>query len=80
MRHKVLSWTLATLLLVMSFSATIPVQAADYYPADTKYWVDCATGFRANDCVESVEFSDPASEKRDANGFLDYSSIVWKKA
>lgn len=80
MRHKVLSWTLATLLLVFSFSATIPVQAANYFSAETKYWVDCASGFRANDCIESVEFSDPTSEKRDTNGFLDYSSIVWKKA
>ena len=54
--------------------------AADYYPAETKFWVDCSSGFRTTDCIESVEFSDPASEKRDANGFLDYASIVWKKA
>ena len=80
MRHKVLSSSLATLLLLMTFSAALPVQAANYFSAETKYWVDCAAGFRANDCIESVEFSDPASEKRDANGFLDYSSIVWKKA
>ena len=77
-RSKVLVITLfflATLLLEVT-----PAHAVDYYPAETKYWVDCSTGFRATDCVESVEFSDPASEKRDENGFLDYSSIVWKKA
>ncbi len=55
-------------------------QAVDYYPAETKYWVDCSSGFRTTDCIESVEYSDPVSEKRDSNGFLDYSSIVWKKA
>ena len=54
-------------------------KAANYFAADTKYWVDCSSGFRTTDCLESVEFSDPVSEIRDANGFLDYSSIVWKK-
>lgn len=73
---------LVTLLsLIGTFLIGIPsAQAVDYYPSETKYWVDCSTGFRNNDCIESVEFSDPASEKRDANGFLDYASIVWKKA
>jgi hypothetical protein len=64
-----------------TFALALPsAEAVDYYPAETKYWVDCSTGFRNNDGIESVEFSDPASERRDANGFLDYSSIVWKKA
>ncbi len=67
--------------LLGTFMVALPsAQAVDYYPAETKYWVDCATGFRNIDCIESIEFSDPGSEKRDANGFLDYSSIVWKKA
>ena len=66
--------------LILAIIFPLSATAADYYPAETKYWVDCSTGFRTTDCIESVEFSDPASEKRDANGFLDYSSIVWKKA
>lgn len=67
-------------LLGASLTAVPSALAIDNYPADTKYWVDCSTGFRSVDCIESIEFSDPASEKRDSNGFLDYSSIVWKKA
>lgn len=67
-------------IMAGSLHAVYPSQAAEYFPAETKYWVDCSTGYRTTDCIESVEFSDPASEKRDTNGFLDYSSIVWKKA
>jgi len=72
----------ATALLILATTITyIPVaEGANYYPAETKFWVDCSSGFRTTDCIESVEYSDPASEKRDANGFLDYTSIVWKKA
>lgn len=71
----------ATALLILATTITyIPVaEGANYYPAETKFWVDCSSGFRTTDCIESVEYSDPASEKRDANGFLDYTSIVWKK-
>lgn len=72
---------LALIPLISSLMASIPSAEANTPIAfNTKYWVDCSTGFRATDCIESIEFSDPASEKRDANGFLDYSSIVWKKA
>jgi hypothetical protein len=78
LRVKVLLATLS--LLGTSLLVAPSAQAVDYYPAETKYWVDCSTGFRITDCIESIEFSDPSSEKRDANGFLDYSSIVWKKA
>jgi len=73
--------TLAVVALT-ALGALIPAPAAqanDLYPAETKYWVDCSLGFRNIDCIESIEFSDPASEKRDDKGFLDYSSLVWKK-
>ena len=80
MRSKVSILTVALTMCATSLLAPTFAQAADYYPSETKYWVDCATGFRNIDCIESVEFSDPASEKRDANGFLDYTSIAWKKA
>ena len=68
-RTKALAVIVITTLGALTPAST--AQAVDYYPADTKYWVDCSTGFRSSDCIESVEFSDPASEKRDANGFLD---------
>ena len=72
--------TATALLLLASAVFYIPVaEGANYYSAETKFWVDCSSGFRTTDCIESVEYSDPASEKRDANGFLDYASIVWKK-
>ena len=62
-----------------ALTPALAAQANDLYPAETKYWVDCSLGFRNIDCIESIEFSDPASEKRDDKGFLDYSSLVWKK-
>lgn len=65
--------------LVLTASLSQASSSEEYFPADTPFWVDCSLGFRATDCVESVEFSDPASERKDANGQLDYSSIVWKK-
>jgi len=69
-----------SLSLITAVAAISPASSSEeFYPAETPYWVDCSTGFRNTDCVESVEFSDPAAEKRDANGQLDYSSIVWKK-
>jgi hypothetical protein len=67
------------LALVLTAVATPFSNSEEYYSSETNFWVDCSLGFRSTDCVESVEFSDPASEKRDANGQLDYSSIVWKK-
>lgn len=72
------------LLLLLSFAITSLAapssNSEDYFPSETPFWVDCSLGFRNTDCVESVEFSDPASERKDANGQLDYSSIVWKKS
>lgn len=67
------------LALVLAAVATPFSNSEEYYSSETNFWVDCSLGFRSTDCVESVEFSDPASERRDANGQLDYSSIVWKK-
>lgn len=67
------------LALTLVFGLAPTSKSEEFYPAETPYWVDCSLGFRNTDCVESVEFSDPASEKRDENGLLDYSSIVWKK-
>ena len=64
----------------LAFAAIPSSHAETYYLAETNFWVDCSSGFRTTDCIESIEYSDPTSEKRDANGFLDYSSIVWKKA
>ena len=79
MIHKVLAVALS-LSLITAVAAISPASSSEeFYPAETPYWVDCSTGFRNTDCVESVEFSDPAAEKRDSNGQLDYSSIVWKK-
>jgi hypothetical protein len=80
MRLPAKSLITVLVLIATSLIALPAAQSAEYYTAETKYWVDCATGFRNIDCIETVEFSDPVSEKRDANGFLDYSSIVWKKA
>ncbi|MGA1416196.1 MAG: hypothetical protein ACO319_03955 [Candidatus Nanopelagicaceae bacterium] len=72
------------LLLSLVFTAITALvapssQSEEYFAAETPFWVDCSLAFRSTDCVESVEFSDPASERKDANGQLDYSSIVWKK-
>jgi len=61
-------------VLILSFSLFLTASVSpvsnseEYFPADTPFWVDCSLGFRATDCVESVEFSDPASERKDANG------------
>ena len=61
-------------------SATSSEAANTWLSAESKYWPDCSAGGRVIDCVESVEFSDPKSEKRDATtGALDYSSITWVK-
>ena len=71
---------IAVVVSLLLLPSSSPAQSSeDYYASETPYWVDCSMGFRNTDCVESIEFSDPASEKRDANGQLDYSSIVWKK-
>ncbi|NDF03462.1 MAG: hypothetical protein EB067_08670, partial [Actinobacteria bacterium] len=71
------------LTLVISLSLPVifaPAAASqEYFQSETRFWVDCSLGSRSTDCVQSVEFSDPTKEKRDANGQLDYSSIVWIK-
>jgi len=72
----VLSLALSLTLVIV---VTPQSSSQEFYPSETPYWVDCSLGFRSTDCVESVEFSDPTTEKRDANGQLDYSSIAWKK-
>ena len=76
------SRALLVFCLIASFiSLPTQAQAADWLGAETKYWVDCAAGFRNIDCIDSIEFSLPGSEKRDPNtGVLDYSSITWIKA
>ncbi|CAB5048505.1 unannotated protein [freshwater metagenome] len=72
-------------VLTLVICLTLPVIFApaaasqEYFQSETRFWVDCSLGSRTTDCVESVEFSDPTKEKRDANGQLDYSSIVWIK-
>lgn len=70
-----------TLVICLTFPVIFAPAAApqEYFQSETRFWVDCSLGSRATDCVQSVEFSDPAKEKRDANGQLDYSSIVWIK-
>jgi hypothetical protein len=72
------AWTVAFSLALVTLLAPTS-SSEEFYPSETPYWVDCSSGFRNTDCVESVEFSDPMAEKRDANGQLDYASIVWKK-
>jgi len=69
------------LLLAVALTALItPIsKSEEYFASETAFWVDCSLAFRSSDCVESIEFSDPAVERKDANGQLDYSSIVWKK-
>ena len=70
-----------TLLISLSLPVIFAPAAAsqEYFQSETRFWVDCSLGSRSTDCVQSVEFSDPTKEKRDANGQLDYSSIVWIK-
>ena len=79
MIRKALAVALSLSLMTAVIAIAPASSSEEFYPAETPYWVDCSTGFRNTDCVESVEFSDPAAEKRDSNGQLDYSSIVWKK-
>jgi len=76
MMRKALAVALSLALIVV---VTPQSSSEEFYPSETPYWVDCSLGFRSTDCVESVEFSVPGSERRDANGLLDYSSLVWKK-
>lgn len=65
----------------LCISGSVSASATDWLGAETKYWVDCSAGFRNIDCIDSVEFSLPSSEKRDPNtGALDYSSVKWIKA
>lgn len=72
-------------VLSLILSLTLPIifvptaSGEEFFQAETRFWVDCSLGFRNTDCVQSIEFSDPTKEKRDANGQLDYSSIVWIK-
>jgi len=76
MVRKVLTLVICLILPVIFAPAAAP---QEYFQSETRFWVDCSLGSRTTDCVQSVEFSDPAKEKRDANGQLDYSSIVWIK-
>lgn len=72
-------------VLTLVICLTVPVifaptaAAEEYFQSETRFWVDCSLGSRTTDCVQSIEFSDPTKEKRDANGELDYSSIAWIK-
>jgi len=76
MVRKVLTLVICLTLPVIFAPAAAP---QEYFQSETRFWVDCSLGSRTTDCVQSVEFSDPTKEKRDANGQLDYSSIVWIK-
>jgi hypothetical protein len=73
-------------LLVIVLSVSLqgfenPAHGDDWVAAETKNWVDCSSGYRSIDCIDSVEFSLPASEKRDpVTGALDYNSVQWVKA
>ena len=71
---------LTSLLMTAAWFQVVPAQSEEYYAAETEYWVDCSLGFRSTDCIESVEFSDPGAERKDASGQLDYASLIWKKA
>lgn len=70
---------LTVLALVISLASPLPAHGADWVASPTKNWVDCSSGFRNTDCIESVEFSDKSTEVRDANGALDYNSVKWIK-
>lgn len=70
----------ASLLVVVQLSTAPVASGEQYFPAETKYWVDCSLGFRSTDCIESIEFADPSSAKRDSDGRLDYASLTWKRA
>ncbi|CAB4772422.1 unannotated protein [freshwater metagenome] len=76
MVRKVVTLVICLILPVIFAPAAAP---EEYFQSETRFWVDCSLGSRTTNCVQSVEFSDPAKEKRDANGQLDYSSIVWIK-
>lgn len=76
MVRRVLTLVICLTLPVIFAPAAAP---QEYFQSETRFWVDCSLGSRTTDCVQSVEFSDPAKEKRDANGQLDYQSIVWIK-
>ena len=71
---------MANLLLVFSTLTVPPVGAGDWLGAATKNWVDCSSGFRTIDCIESIEFSDTSVEKKNVvTGAIDYGSVKWIK-
>lgn len=80
MRTRIRLIALAVALLLPGTSLSLPANSVDYFPSETPYWVDCTLGFRSSDCIESVEYADPASERFDTEGRLDYASLIWKKA
>lgn len=80
-RNSILRSTAAFLLLFSVSSWISSAHAADtWIPSETTNWVDCSSGFRSTNCIESVEFSDKSTEQRDSSGALNYSSVTWKKA
>lgn len=75
-------WRALAVSVTLIFTLFTPAKAAQTFENSfkataTPYWVDCSFNFRSQDCIDKIEFSDPRTEKFDADGALDYSSISW---
>lgn len=74
-----------TLSFILLVSVLVPINqqsahATGWLGSTTKNWIDCATGSRPTECIDSIEFSDRNAEVRDAStGALDYTSVKWIK-